>query len=98
MTDSVCALVSSARTEERVGSIGPSAQSELTTTTLKVDVPDYTETGHQVPDLSRARCSVDFDWVTRDVRDLVLNENLQNEQSHFVLKSIAQSFNRSEER
>jgi hypothetical protein len=45
------------------------------------------------PDLSRARCSVDFNWVTRDVCNLVLNENLQNEQSHFVLKSIAQSFN-----
>jgi hypothetical protein len=25
-------------------------------------------------------CSVDLDWVSRDVRDLVLNENLQNAQ------------------
>jgi hypothetical protein len=41
----------------------------------------------------RARCSVDLDWVSRDVRDLVLNQNLQNKRSHFVLKSIAQSFN-----
>jgi hypothetical protein len=56
--------------------MGPSAQSELTTTTLKVDVPDYTETGHQVPDLSRVRYSVDLDGVSRDIRDLVLNENL----------------------
>jgi hypothetical protein len=45
------------------------------------------------PDLSRARCSVDFDWVSHDVRDLVLNENLQNKRSDFVLKSIAQNFN-----
>ena len=45
------------------------------------------------PDLSRARCSVNLDWVTCDVRNLVLNDNLQNEQSHFVLQSIAQSFN-----
>ena len=45
------------------------------------------------PDLSRARCSVDFDWVPRNVRNLVLNENLQNKRSHFVLKSIAQSLN-----
>jgi hypothetical protein len=43
--------------------------------------------------MKTARCSVDLDWVARDVRDLVLNQNLQNKRSHFVLKSIAQSFN-----
>ena len=43
--------------------------------------------------MKTARCSVDFDWVSSDVRDLVLNQNLQNKRSDFVLKSIAQSFN-----
>ena len=43
--------------------------------------------------MKTARCSVDFDWVTRDVRDLIFHQQLQNERGHFVLKSIAQSFN-----
>jgi hypothetical protein len=47
--------------------------------------------GEGATDEDRARSSVDFDWVTRDVRDLVLDEDLQNKRSHFVLKSIAQS-------
>jgi hypothetical protein len=38
-----------------------------------------------------ARCSVDFDSVSRDVRDLIFHQHLQNKRSHFVLKSIAQS-------
>jgi hypothetical protein len=44
-------------------------------------------------DEDRAHCSVYFNRVASDVRDLVLNENLQNKRGHFVLKSIAQSFN-----
>jgi len=44
-------------------------------------------------DEDRARCSVYFDRVASNVRDLVLNENLQNKRSHFVLKSIAQCLN-----
>ena len=34
-----------------------------------------------------------FDWVYRDVRDLVLNQNLQSKRSRFILKSMAQSLN-----
>jgi hypothetical protein len=30
-------------------------------------------------------------WVSGDIRDLVLNENLQDERSHFVFERIAQS-------
>jgi hypothetical protein len=37
-------------------------------------------------DEDRARCSVYFDRVASDVRDLALNENLQDKRSHFVLK------------
>jgi hypothetical protein len=44
-------------------------------------------------DEDRARCSVDLDRVTRDVRDLIFHQQLQNEHSDFVLKSIAQSLN-----
>ena len=43
--------------------------------------------------MKTARCSVDFDWVSCDVSDLIFHQQLQNERSHFVLKSIAQSFN-----